>query len=208
VASIGCVRQPQACARVDSCGTGYECLAGRCVPFGGEPVPPDTERLVRFPCEVRVSPWRSGEAAPAVVTFGDAQKRQTLLLRFEAIPRGFELDSAFLLLEPVTATAPATHDLTIVATRATSSHGSPSSNGIARAGSANPLRIDVTALVRSQAGSAADLTFRIEAEDTAPHGASYALGSSGKLPLLEVYGYARPRHSNPRAIPASSPSSP
>jgi hypothetical protein len=99
VSLAACVPKATPCQTPGDCSSGHECLAFRCVPEGGTPVPEGGERRVLWPTLV-ASP--SAKELPASVTLG-APHHGRLYLDFE-LPalRCEHLNAAFLLLDPET----------------------------------------------------------------------------------------------------------
>ena len=84
-----------------------ECLANRCVPSGGEPVPANTRRRVYEPKALAVL-HASAEAEPglppAIVLGSQAQGPSAVYLSFGTLPFAPDtIDSAFLVLQPIQA---------------------------------------------------------------------------------------------------------
>lgn len=203
---VGCSRPALSCTTPGVCGKGEECLANRCVPFGGEPVDPRTERRVAQPVAMA---WvssrgnRAGARLPGALVFGSrAEGAATLLLRFEPVWAGEEqrIDSAFLLLEPVSETPPSSAPIPLEIWRVEEAWneappiwinqprlGHPRTRAIASTSPPEPLRIDVTAQLKELARRP-DYGLAVRSGGRAAHGATYASGLTGGLgPRLEVY---------------------
>lgn len=210
--AVACTRGPEPCAGHDVCGRSRECLANRCVPAGGDPVPPDSERVVLHPIDLGVVSKRRAprEEAPLppAVTFGSAAAGATiLLLRFD--PTWKELghvEAAFLLLEP--AGSPPGSDVEIEAWLAGGRWSGaalswanqpapvlPGARGLARTRPAAPLRVDVTELVLAlkDRSPRADHGVLLSAPAGEGYGAAFATGAAGgNPPRLEIYLRPRP----------------
>lgn len=186
------------------CPEGQECLANRCVPAGGEPVPSDSQRLVAEPEALAVIGRAESrpDELPSVVTFGGTDS-STLLLAFPPIWRGARrIEAAFLLLEPMPGTFGSGADVPVHVWRVRGrwkpetlkpnqlpDFVPPASRGLARSSVDSPLRIDVTDLVTYLATHpSADHGIAVRAGTSDGAGVSFATGSSGgKSPRLEVY---------------------
>lgn len=202
------------CASPSHCSTGNECLAHRCVPVGSDPVAAGSQRLVLDAEQVAVVQEEgraTGSGLPSTVTFGGpSATNQELLLRF---PRGWtalEIDSAFLLLEPVPDADPSAADVPVrvalaaaawppgSAAHAPGERG-PHSSGLARTRPPSVLVVDVTAQLQAlqtqargrtqRSGPGSDHGFVVRAERASQRGASYQTGAEGVLPRLDVYGH-------------------
>lgn len=205
--SPACSRSPEPCTTPLVCRTGYECLANRCVLLGSEPVGFDTRRFVVSPAEIAVTSSR-GEALqgelPGSIVFGsDTAGACALYLRFEPVwQRAREVDSAFVLLEPMPGTRASREDVPVRAFRVQESWdaediswlsqprvGLPSSSAIARASPPSTLRIDVTPIVRyAKTRARIDHGLVLKAQSSTSHGASFSTGATiGQTPRLELY---------------------
>lgn len=143
--------------------------------------------------------------SPAAVTFGSAALGRTALyMRFPlSTPRTRAIESAFLLLEPLADTPVDARDIHVEAWRVRKSWNSslrwssqpglglPKAEGIARSTPRQPLRIDVTEIVRYLNEAVArshDHGLALTAAAGDGHGASFATGTGGgRAPRLEVY---------------------
>lgn len=197
---LGCAAPPLPCASAGVCPTGQECLANRCVPYGGQPVPQDSQRLLLALEQLGV--WAPNERRwqapqPAVVLGGTGRAARALCLRFTAPPADVEIHSAFLLLQPVDDAPASGHTLEVLVHQlagAWPDHGPPRwyaqilARGSTLAGAELPLRIDVTEWVRSlQRGTGVALGIALAASGESMSGASYHTGSAGAAPVIEVY---------------------
>ncbi|HMJ12071.1 MAG TPA: hypothetical protein VK524_11690 [Polyangiaceae bacterium] len=205
--ALGCSRGPVPCMSPGTCGSGYECLANRCVPLGSEPVAIETLRVVLTPSDIAVvtaNGPRPAQGVPGVVRFGSAQDGPTaLFLRFAPVrARAQRIDRAFLLLEPMPGAAGGHDDVQVEALHVGSSWddaslswsrqprvGLPKSPGLARSSPPSTLRIDVTELVRHQRErSHADVAIAVKAGGGSGAGAVFATGATRGLgPRLELY---------------------
>lgn len=204
--ALGCGRSPDACVSAGTCPAGQECLANRCVVAGGEPVSSDAQRLVAEPSAMSIVGSRSGRARelPPSVTFGSERDgTTTLYLRFPAVWRNArEIEAAFLVLEPLHGTLPASEDVRVTAWRVREQWtdaaleatrqpavGLPSAPGIAKSAPPSVLRIDVTAIVDYlRRHPENDFGIALRSEDQSQSGSSYSTGASGgRAPRLEVY---------------------
>jgi len=141
---------------------------------------------------------------PPSIAFGSAVDGDTALyLRFEPVWRDAKsIEAAFLVLEPMPGTLPASTDVEVHAWRVRSRWEAgeltfvkqpevapPNSTGIARSSPPSVLRIDVTEIVsylREHPHS--DFGMALKSGDDAGGGASFATGTSGgRAPRLEVY---------------------
>lgn len=211
--ALGCHVTPPPCQSASDCASGTECLANRCVLTGSDPVTPITTRYVLDPTAVGlVGATRESAAAglPPAATFGSrADGGVSLYLAFEApLPAESKVDRAFLVLSPLPGTPPAREDVEVTAWRVAEpwslttltwltqpARRPPSSQGIARSAPPQPLRLDVTEIVRFwQAHPRAVHGIALTAPRGAGHGASYATGATaGRPPTLEVYVVAPPQ---------------
>jgi hypothetical protein len=196
-----CVSNPTPCAAANACADGLECLANRCVPTGGQPVPDNAQRQLLHLEQLAVwSKDHPTDGLPPAVVLGDANTENQLMLRFAAPPPELLIQSAFLLLYPSVQAPPAGQPLQF-AVRLLSApwaaHGAPQHSGrIAAAGTAQPrapfpLRIDVTEIAQQmQRWPGRNYGLLIAAEGSATPGASYQTGSMGGTPQLEIYASA------------------
>lgn len=201
-----CAPGHQPCDTPGTCARGYECLANRCVPAGGEPVPAGGHRVVVEPS--RMALVSSGtqpraDRLPTAVVFGSrAEGAVGLYLDFEPAWPASRIDSAFLLLDPMPGTPVSPRDVRVDAWRIEApwdEHGltwlrqpplgRPHSRGIARSGPPSVLRIDVTALARAvQSGARRYHGIALRSRDTGAVGASFSTGiAGGRPPRLELY---------------------
>lgn len=204
LAAAGCASGPRPCVAASHCDAHHECLANRCVPRGSDPVDQTTRRVVVEPRALAVvNGGLAPTSPPAVVTFGGAAGRTTLLLAFEPAWRGAKrVESAFLLLEPAAGTVPASTDVDVTAFRVRERWDAerldarhlpqlslPRARGIARTSPPLPLRIDVTELIAYlHQHPHADRGLALRAAGGSGHGASYSTGAgSGRPPRLELY---------------------
>jgi hypothetical protein len=190
-----------------ACADGHACVAGRCRAADAPPSPGDALRLVLLPADLAVVGQRGGGGGPDLpetVALGRALGGTVVMLfRFEAPWRDdAEVQSAFLVLEPLEATPPATGTIRFEMARvvepwqpAVVTWGRqprlsvPLVAGAARARPALPVRVDVTPLVKRWARRDADdhgLALLASGDDA--QGAVISLGATqGHGPRLEVY---------------------
>jgi hypothetical protein len=216
--SAGSARGALPCVSPGTCGRGYECLANRCAPLGGDPVRADTRRIVVGASRIAVvssrasAPPRAATASdrelPGAVRFGSAELGASALIvsfasAFEPVwARAREVDSAFLILEPMPGAAVGTADIEVAALRVSEKWdaakvswrsqpraGLPSSRGLARSSPPSTLRIDVTELVRYERTRARQHHgIAVRAAGGSDLGAAFATGATlGVGPRLEVY---------------------
>lgn len=204
---VGCHPGPEPCLGA-TCGAEGECLAQRCVPRGGDPVPADSIRAVLEPITVAaVARDALDSTTPAIVAFGSTVERQTVLyLRFRRDGLGpAPIANAFLLLRSAPATPKDPRDVPIDVLRVedhwtpetlTWSHRPrliplPRGRGLGRSSPPTTLRVDVTELVRRAQGDGAELSLAVRAHEATGNGVSYSTGAGGgPLPRLEVYQHA------------------
>jgi len=206
-ALTACAPGPQPCNTPGTCARGYECLANRCVPAGGEPVPAGSRRIVTEAARVAVVSSRAHPRAgklPTAVVFGSrAEGSVGLYLDFEPTwLRGRPIESAFVLLDPMPGTPVGARDVRVEAWRVERAWdersltwlqqpplGRPHSQGIARSAPPSVLRIDVTALARAiRNGTRSYHGIALRSHDTGGVGASFSTGiGGGGAPRLEIY---------------------
>lgn len=206
-ALAACAPGPQPCATPGTCPHGEECLANRCVPAGGEPVPASAHRIVVEPARMAVVSSRAHRhagALPTAVVFGSrAEGSVGLYLDFEPHwPRAHHIDSAFVLLDPMPDAPAGPGDVHVDAWRVTGPWseqnltwlrqpplGRPHSQGIARSGPPSLLRIDVTALARAvHRGTRRYYGIALRSGDAGATGVSFSTGiAGGHAPRLEIY---------------------
>jgi hypothetical protein len=195
------------CAGAGVCGPGY-CVAGRCRAADALPSRIDARRLLLSPEDIAVLASRGGGAAtagiPDAVALGRASSGDVvLLLRFAATWRDdTEIESAFVVLDPLAGAPPAARAVTLEVARIlepwrseTATWGRqprlsiPTTAAVVRRRPAVPLRIDVTPLVRDWARRRGDdHGIAILAPGGDAVGVAYAMGiSQGAGPRLEVY---------------------
>src|SRR6185436_17877799 len=204
---LGCAPGPKPCIRAPSCDDSEECLAHRCLPLGSDPVRMDTLRLVLTPAAIGVVSSERPNALrelPTAVAFGSsADGPSALYLKFLPAWQSFsEIDSAFLLLEPMPGTAPDVEEIPVVAARIASAWQPdelgfmtepkllpPKARGLARSSPKATLRVDVTEIARFlKQHRTSDYGIALKASRSGAHGASYATGASGgRAPRLELY---------------------
>ncbi len=204
--SLGCsfnTRPP--CASSGGCGAGQECLASTCVPQeGGEPVSPESQRVVLTPARWLVTSQRGLAGQPPAVHLGGPADEE-LLLDFSvagAVPGGARrLERAFLILAPLPGGAASPELVNVTAARLTEPwdsrgasrwggaprRGHPLSAGLSR--TALPLRVDVTALVQrwlDNPRSSHGVVVAASSSHGLPHAYATGLGG-GAAPRLELY---------------------
>jgi hypothetical protein len=199
--TTACVSHPTPCAAANACSDGLECLANRCVPVGGEPVPQQDQRQLLQLEQVGVwSRAQRDHGLPPTVVLGEAGDNSSrFILRFAAPSPALQIDAAFLLLYPLPDAPPAGRDLQFQfhpLSAPWSGDGAPQQDGrIAAVGRMQPaapfpLRIDVTELVqRMQQSPRQNYGFLIDTDTTTLPGASYQTGTAGGAPQLEVYAH-------------------
>lgn len=198
------------CSAADAPGSGCEqgraCVAGRCRPTEAPPSPADAVRVVLAPVDLAVVAARGPESGelPDVVTLGRGSSGAVVMLfRFSATWRDdAEVASAFLVLETLEGTPPATSPITLEMARVLEpwqpgvvSWGRqprmavPKTAGTVRPRATAPLRVDVTPLVREWGRrSADDHGIALLARGDDAFGAVVSTGvSQGVGPRLEVY---------------------
>jgi len=213
---VGCAAGPVPCGSPSHCATGSECLAHRCVALGSDPVAAGSRRLVLDAEQVAVvHPERHGTATglPPTVTFGGPPAtNQELLLRFPRAWASFEIDAAFLLLEPAPDADPSGADVPVRVALAAAAwtpgsaphapgERGPRSSGLARTRPPSLLRVDVTAqlqALQAQGGrrgrseqadqGRSDYGLVVRAAHGSERGATYQTGAEGAPPRLDVYG--------------------
>ncbi len=209
VASLffACGRGPEPCVSATACGRGYECLANRCTPRGGDPVRTDATRVVLEPTSIAAVAATPAAPLGGHVTFGSAgDGAAALYLSFPPAWSSWRrIESAFLLLQPSPATRAGPEDVSVVAWRIREewapetvswrdqpdvSH--PTARGIARVAPPVTLRIDVTDIVRhAQREPRGHRGIAVKASAGDGHGATFATGTtSGGGPRLELYVHA------------------
>lgn len=205
VPMLSCAVAQPPCVAESACDPGAECLANRCVPEGGEPVPESSERVVLTPSKVAVAPLSASLPTHATLG-GPTADAQLLFLDFELgallrDARSQQLHTAFLLLPPRDNAPPLVPTTRVsvrrLATpwdvRAVGSGFWPRGTRGERRGLASgkqPIRIDVTDLLREcfEDGSRFD-GFLIRGIDERPgSGFIAATGAADTVsPKLELY---------------------
>jgi hypothetical protein len=201
------------CSALESapCGEGRACVAGRCRLADAQVASTDALRFVLAPVDIAVvgsggATGSSGGGAdlPDAVALGrGASGTMIVLLRFAATWRDdAEVTSAFLVLDALDDTPPATNPITFEMARILTpwqagvvSWGRqprldvPKVAGALRPRPSAPLRVDVTPLVREWSRRAADdhgIALLARGDD--PYGAVVSTGvGRGTGPRLEVY---------------------
>lgn len=191
-----------------ACGDGRTCVAGRCRSQETPPSSGEALRVVLVPAEIAVvgalGGGGGGEELPDTVAIGRAAGGTVVFfLRFEASWReDAEVESAFLLLDPLDSAPPSTSPIRFEMARvvepwraAVVSAGRqprlavPLDAGSARARPGGPLRVDVTPLVRAWPKRGADdhgIALLARGDDA--YGAVVSTGvTQGRGPRLEVY---------------------
>lgn len=205
--ALACSPGPEPCVSPGTCARGDECLANRCVPAGGAPVPAHAQRLVFEPKAIAVLSsrgHRAGAPLSGAAVFGSrAAGAAALYLRFArpkvSAPR---IAGAFVLLEPMPAAPISRADVVVRAWRV-GQHWSPAelswlrqprrslprSSGIARASPPSELRIDVTDIERFVATPGRnDWGIVLQAAAGDGFGVTYSTGVHGApAPRLELY---------------------
>ncbi|APR83180.1 Hypothetical protein A7982_08529 [Minicystis rosea] len=186
---------------------GRACVAGRCRTPEAPIAQGDALRVVLAPADLAVVGLRGGGGGaelPETVALGRAASGTVVMFfRFEATWRDdAEVQSAFLVLEPVDATPPATAPINFEMARvvepwtpAVVSWGRqprlavPLTAGTMRARATSPMRVDVTPLVKSWARRDTDdhgIALLAKGDDA--EGAVVSMGvTQGRGPRLEVY---------------------
>jgi hypothetical protein len=201
--ALGCSPGPEPCVSPGTCARGDECLANRCVPAGGTPVPAETERIVLEPRTIAVVSSRRKRAEGAVVFGSRSVGSSAVYLRFARLRLGGRrIASAFLLLEPMPDAPVSTQDVTVRAWRVAErwqpdqvswldqpKRSLPRSRGIARGSPPSELRIDVTDIERfvTQPGRE-NWGIALEASAGDGLGVTYSTGAyAAPAPRLELY---------------------
>lgn len=193
--TLGCAPARGPCAS-PACGAGYECLANRCVPSGGEPVPPGSRRVSLEPSAVGVA---SG-TGPSAATLGGATS-SALYLRFDPSWKSEgAVSAAFLLLETMDGTSPSPRDVPLEVwlvgspwSAERTRRGSrpalrgPRSTGYARTSPRAIVRIDVTRLARELARRRDDEGLAVTAPASDGPGVVLSTGTAGPPPRFELY---------------------
>lgn len=99
VSLAACVPNAEPCQTPRDCDSGHECLAFRCVPEGGTPVPEGGERRVLWPTSA-ASPGAK-ELPPSVALGAPQEGRLYLAFKLPGV-RCEQVSAAFLLLDPET----------------------------------------------------------------------------------------------------------
>jgi hypothetical protein len=196
-----------ATAATAACEQGRSCVAGRCRAAESPPSLPDAQRVVLPPAALAVvgafGP-EGGDEVPSAVTLGrDAGGTVVMLFRFAATWRDdAEVVSAFLVLDALDGSPPATSPVTLETARveeaweqASVSWGRqprlsvPRAAGAVRMRAPAPLRVDVTALVRAWSRrDKDDHGIALLARGGDAYGTVVSTGvSQGVGPRLEVY---------------------
>lgn len=197
--AVACARQPAPCLGARSCSAGLECLAARCSLEGDVPVDPHSSRRVLTPTKLWVGSPRLQGSVPATLTFGGTPAA-VLYLEFERLAARGEIDAAFLILEPVTASN-AGGDVQLEVRRAEAWSGQarftpsqrprlspPVARGMARAHPPLPARIDVTRLMRFLSANPQLAPTLVVRAETGSSSFSVSTGAgSGSAPRLDVY---------------------
>jgi len=190
-----------------ACAAGRACVAGRCRAADAPISPADARRLLLSPVDVAVVGLHGGGGGPdlpeAIALGRGASGTVVMLFRFEATWRDdAEVQSAFLVLEPLDGAPPAVSPIRFEMARvvepwqpAAVSWGRqprlsvPYVAGTTRARPALPVRVDVTPLVRTWTRRDPDdhgIALLAKGDDA--HGAVVSMGvSHGRGPRLEVY---------------------
>jgi hypothetical protein len=155
LAAGSCTGRSVACQSPPDCDEGHECLAFRCVPAGGNPVPATSERRLLLPESVG---GEGDDELGATIDLGPPHNGG-LYVEFD-LPNASckRLDSAFLLLDPGHSTQPTPNAVEVTVRRVRESwsprslgDGQTPEDGVpeARGFVAPPLtaRIDVTRVV-------------------------------------------------------------
>lgn len=208
--ALGCLPGPEPCVSPGTCARGDECLANRCVPAGGTPVPEHTQRVVLEPRAIAVlssKGHRAGTPLAGAAVFGSrVEGSSAVYLRFARPAVGARrIAGAFLLLEPLPDAPVSQQDVLVRAWRVAERwspaalswlqqprRSPPSSSGIARSSPPNELRIDVTDIERFVAAPGRhDWGIVLQAAAGDGFGATYSTGVHGApAPRLELY-YSR-----------------
>jgi hypothetical protein len=184
------------------------CVAGRCRPLEAPASSGDAQRMVLAPVQTAVvaslGGGGGGEDLPDTVALGRSSGGTVVFFfRFEAGLRDdAEVESAFLVLDPLDGVPPATSPIRFEMARVvepwraeTVSAGRqprlavPLDAGSARTRPGAPLRVDVTPLVRAwQKRAADDHGIALLARGDDAYGAVVSTGGTqGRGPRLEVY---------------------
>lgn len=201
---IGCAHGTAPCASPNACSAGEECLANRCIESGAAPAH-GSQRLVLEPSELAVIAQNTRPGAlPAGVTFGSAALGKSALYLKFPLDRRRAVESAFLLLEPLPDSPVDGREIEVEAWRVrkpwnerslrwTAQPGLalPKALAVARSAPRQPLRVDVTEIVRhlsERVAPAHDYGLALTASAGDGHGATFATGAGGgRAPRLEIY---------------------
>ena len=195
VGAVAWAMPPAPCVSA-SCGAGLECLASRCVPAGGEPVPAGARRVVVPAQAVAVIGAEEGPGAPVATLGAERSGARALLVRFDVPGDPAGVVVAFLHLTP-SPLSEGDQDVPLAVTavldawapdeaggrgRPRLRSGGGHAQGIARGRPRLPVRIDVTSLVKQGAPQG----FAVTAD--ARRGRGVALGTGGAdAPRLDLY---------------------
>jgi hypothetical protein len=207
LAASACSRQGAPCA-APTCGSGYECLASRCVPSGSAPIDRDTDRVVLEPSGVAVGGSRGGAAPPSATLGGKGAPSETLYLRFAPTWRSpAEIVGAFLVMASAPEAPPSKAETRLqvwaiggpwsperIAEGVRPSLELPRAEGVAIPSPPGLVRIDVTRLARALAARPGDHGIAVLAPEARGPGLTVLTGTTGNPPRLELYlRRARPR---------------
>lgn len=205
---FGCSRSPPPCQAPPDCSAGYECLAFRCVPEGGEPVSPQSKRLLLLPTRIGTNAQKTlSSQAPL-----GPPEHHGLFLDFD-LPKVdcSDVDAAFLLLDAAAPGQPLAEPARLYVRRIserwsrkgvgsgeTPTDALPEAEGLML--SPHTARVDVTALVcRDLESAQPGEGFVVRASDVAsPLFIATGL-ESGVAPRLELYLEAAPKGRKPAA---------
>lgn len=197
----GCASAPRPCVVTEGCPGAQVCQVGRCTLIDELPAQIEARRRVIEPTEARYVDGASGEGAPELRLGSQAAGGAVLLVRYEADLGPGEIESAFLLLDPVEG-APPSATVTEISVSPVLEPWGPAGDGarLPRVGapearallSFSPpraFRVDVTALVKAWSrGTSGQRGLALHAPRGSGLGARFGWADAGGTgPRLDVY---------------------
>jgi hypothetical protein len=185
----------------EGCPGAQVCQVGRCTLIDELPARVETRRRVLEPTETRYVDRASDEGAPELRLGSQAAGGAVLLVRYEADLGPGEIESAFLLLEPVEGAPPsgAVTELSISpvleawtppgdASPRLPRVGAPEARALLSFSPPRPFRVDVTGLVRSWGRGGGARGLALHAPRGSGLGARFGWADAGGTgPRLDVY---------------------